>query len=67
MAKVGGQPAALVTKRTNVLVTRCFQAAGKLRQGEVLSAKARRAAALRAAGQAIEVMDEADFVQRLAL
>jgi DNA polymerase-3 subunit epsilon len=66
VAEVGGQPAALVTKRTNVLVTG-YQDGGKLRPGEVLSAKARKAAALGAAGQVIEVMDEADFVQRLAL
>jgi DNA polymerase III epsilon subunit-like protein len=66
VAEVGGQPAALVTKRTNILVTG-YQDPRKLRPGEGLSAKARKADALRVAGQAIEVMEEADFVQHLAL
>jgi len=35
-----------------------YQDARKLRPGEALSTKARKADALRAAGQSIEVMDE---------
>jgi DNA polymerase-3 subunit epsilon len=66
VAEVGGQPEAGVTRKTNILVTG-YQDARKLRPGEALSTKARKADALRAAGQAIEVMDEADFVQLLAL
>lgn len=66
VAEVGGQAAVGVTKRTDILVTG-YQDTRKLRPGEGLSAKARKAQALRAAGQAIEVMDEADFIQLLAL
>jgi DNA polymerase-3 subunit epsilon len=66
VAEVGGQPGVGVTKRTNILVTG-YQDARMLRPGEGLSAKARKAEALRSKGQAIEIMDEADFVQLLAL
>jgi DNA polymerase III epsilon subunit-like protein len=64
VASVGGQPCRSVTKGTNILVMG-YQDAGVLRPGECLSGKARRAEELRAAGQAIEVMCEADFLQHL--
>ena len=66
IAERGATPAENVTKRTSILVVG-FQDARKLRPGEALSAKARKAADLRAKGQAIEVMPEEDFFQLLAL
>lgn len=66
VAQVGGQPADGVTKRTNVLVLG-YQDARKLRPGEELSAKARKARDLRAEGREIELMGEVDFLQLLAL
>ena len=66
VAEVGGQPAPGVTKHTNILVIG-YQDARKLRPGEELSAKARKARDLRHGGQDIEVMPEGDFVQLLAL
>ena len=66
VAEVGGRPAPGVTKRTNVLVFG-YQEARKLRPGEELSAKARKANDLREHGQQIEVMPEVDFIQLLVL
>ena len=66
IAERGATPAAGVTKRTSILVVG-FQDARKLRPGEALSAKARKAADLRAKGQPIEVMPEDDFFQLLSL
>ena len=66
VAEVGGRPALGVTKHTNVLVVG-HQDARKLRPGEDLSAKARKARDLRERGQQIELMPEVDFVQLLAL
>jgi DNA polymerase-3 subunit epsilon len=66
VAEVGGRPAPGVTRDTNVLVVG-YQDARKLRPGEDLSAKARKAEALREHGQNIEVMPETDFLQLLAL
>lgn len=66
VAEVGGQPGGGVTKRTNVLVVG-YQDARKLRPGEDLSAKARKARDLRAEGREIELMGEVDFLQLLAL
>jgi DNA polymerase-3 subunit epsilon len=66
VAEVGGQPAPGVTKHTNVLVVG-HQDAWKLRPGEELSAKARKARDLRERGQEIELMPEIDFIQLLAL
>jgi DNA polymerase-3 subunit epsilon len=66
VAACGGQPADGVTKSTNILVIG-YQDARKLRPGEELSAKARKAAALRKKGQAIELLGEVDFVRMLAL
>jgi DNA polymerase-3 subunit epsilon len=66
VADVGGRPVPGVTKRTNVLVVG-YQDARKLRPGEELSAKARKARDLRERGQQIEVMPEVDFIQLLAL
>jgi DNA polymerase III epsilon subunit-like protein len=66
VAEVGGRPAPGVTKHTNVLVIG-FQDSRKLRPGEDLSAKARKARDLREQGQQIEIMPEVDFAQLLAL
>ena len=66
VAEVGGRPAPGVTQHTNVLVIG-YQDARRLRPGEALSAKARKASDLREHGQQIEVMPEVDFVQLLAL
>lgn len=66
VAEVGGQPAPGVTKHTNVLVVG-YQDARKLRPGEALSAKARKARDLREQGQQIELLPEVDFIQLLAL
>jgi DNA polymerase-3 subunit epsilon len=64
VASVGAQPQHDVNKRTNILVMG-YQNAAVLRPGECLSGKARRVEELRAAGQSIEVMCEADFLQNL--
>jgi DNA polymerase III epsilon subunit-like protein len=64
VASVGAKPCHNVTKRTSILVMG-YQDASVLRPGECLSGKARRAEELRAAGQAIEIMCEADFLQHL--
>jgi DNA polymerase III, epsilon subunit and related 3''-5'' exonucleases len=66
VAELGGQPADGVTRHTNILIIG-YQDARKLRPGEELSAKARKARDLREGGQEIEVMPEVDFVQFLAL
>lgn len=66
VAECGATAAAGVTKHTNILVIG-FQDARKLRPGEELSAKARKAADLRAKGQTIEIMPEDDFFRLLAL
>ena len=44
-----------------------FQDAVRLRPGETLSAKARKAADLRERGQQIELLPEVDFTQQLML
>jgi NAD-dependent DNA ligase len=66
VAEVGGRPAAGVTKTTNILVEG-YQDASRLRPGESLSAKARKARNLRAGGQEIELMDEVDFLRLRSL
>ncbi|HEY5520201.1 MAG TPA: exonuclease domain-containing protein [Candidatus Limnocylindrales bacterium] len=66
VAERGATPAPGVTKHTGILVMG-FQDARVLRPGATLSAKARKAAELRAKGQAIELMPEEDFFQQLAL
>ena len=66
VAEAGGRPAPNVTKHTNVLVIG-YQDARKLRPGEDLSAKARKARDLREHGQQIEIMPEDDFGRLLAL
>ena len=66
VAEKGGQAAEGVTRHTNILVVG-YQDARTLRPGESLSAKARKAADLRAAGQPIELMPEVDFLQLLEL
>jgi hypothetical protein len=53
-----------VTRQTSILVVG-YQDARKLRPGATLSAKAQKAADLRAKGQTIEVMPEDDFFQSL--
>ena len=66
VAAVGARPAVGVTKTTNILVIG-FQDAVRLRPGETLSAKARKAADLRERGQQIELLPEVDFTQQLML
>lgn len=66
IAERGATPSDGVTNRTNILVVG-YQDARKLRPGEELSAKARKAADLRAKGLPIEVMAEQDFFQLLDL
>lgn len=66
VAEVGGRPAVGVTKHTHILVLG-YQDAVMLRPGEMLSAKAQKANALRARGQEIELMGELDFLRSLAL
>ena len=53
------------TKRTNVLVIGEMDPA-RLRPGMSLSGKARKAALLQEAGQDIELMTEADFLEHIA-
>ena len=60
----GGIPEPSTTKRTNVLVLGDFNPAN-LRPGATFSGKARRAFELQDAGQDIELMTEADFLQVL--
>lgn len=62
VAERGATPADTVTRRTNILVLG-FQDARKLRPGEALSTKARKAADLRANGQPIELLAEEEFLQ----
>ena len=64
VAAVGARPCRNVTKGTSILVVG-YQDAGVLRPGACLSGKARRAEELRAEGRAIEIMDEADFLQHV--
>jgi DNA polymerase-3 subunit epsilon len=66
VAAVGARPAIGVTKTTSILVMG-FQDAVYLRPGETLSARARKAHALRERGQRIELLPEADFTQQLML
>jgi len=64
VAALGGQPAANVTKETNILVTG-YQDPGQLTHGLALSRKAQKAADLKAKGQEIEIVPEDDFVRML--
>ena len=66
VAECGGQPAANVTKRTDILVVG-FQDARKLRPGETLSGKSRKVQDLRDQGQRIELLTEPDFIQHIKL
>jgi len=61
VAKLGAQPEANVTKKTDFLVLG-QQDPGKLRPGAELSAKAQKAEELRAKGQKIELLGEDDFI-----
>jgi DNA polymerase III epsilon subunit-like protein len=62
VAKLGAQPEANVTKKTDFLVLG-QQDPGKLRPGAELSAKAQKAEELRAKGQKIELLGEDDFLR----
>lgn len=64
IAEAGGQPADSVTKKTNVLVCG-YQDMIKLADGETKSSKLRRAEALHAEGQPIEILTERDFFRSL--
>ncbi|WP_130866583.1 3'-5' exonuclease [Acidipropionibacterium timonense] len=63
-AELGAQPDAGVTKRTTILVVGDLDPA-RLTPGSVLSGKARKAAALQAAGQPIEIMTGIEFLDHL--
>ncbi|MET9132064.1 exonuclease domain-containing protein [Streptomyces antibioticus] len=62
LAEVGARPAENVTKKTDVLVS---ASQARLRPGDTLSGKAKRAQALLESGQDIEVIDEDEFLRRL--
>lgn len=64
VARAGGIPELNTTKRTNVLVIGEMDPA-RLRPGVSLSGKVRKAALLQDAGQDIELMTEADFLQHI--
>ena len=64
VARAGGIPEPNTTKRTNVLVIGEMDPA-RLRPGMSLSGKARKAALLQEAGQDIELMTEADFLEHI--
>lgn len=64
VAAAGGQPVPDVTRDTDILVV--GQPGGRLPPGAARSAKLRRAERLRAAGWPIEVISEAEFLERLA-
>ncbi|HZC99237.1 MAG TPA: exonuclease domain-containing protein [Actinomycetes bacterium] len=65
VAEVGGRSVPGVTKATQVLVVGT-QDGRRLRPGTSQSGKQRKAAQLLAAGQEIEMISEADFLERLA-
>jgi DNA polymerase-3 subunit epsilon len=65
VANFGGQPLDSVSKKTNLLVFG-EQDASKLRPGAKQSSKYEKAVSLRAAGAAIEVISEADFLTLVA-
>lgn len=60
----GGDPDEGVTKRTNILVVG-EQDLAKLAVGEAMSAKQRKAAAMRAKGADIQLISEMDFLESL--
>ncbi len=62
LAEVGAQPAENVTKSTDILVS---ASQSRLRPGDTLSGKAKKAQALLQSGQDIEVIDEDEFLRRL--
>lgn len=64
VAEAGGQPAATVTKQTNMLVCG-YQDMYKLAAGQTKSSKLRKAEHLHAAGQPIEIFTERDFFRLL--
>ena len=65
VARSGGSPEKTTTRRTNVLVVGNMDPR-QLVPGAVLTRKAKRALELQEAGQAIEIMTEADFLQHVA-
>ncbi|MEU9025952.1 exonuclease domain-containing protein [Streptomyces sp. NPDC048383] len=62
LAAVGAQPTKTMTKKTDVLVS---AAQTQLKPGDTLSGKLKSAQALLDASQAIEVVDEDEFLRRL--
>ena len=60
----GGRPAAGVTRMTNYLVVGDVDVR-KLRRGEQLTSKMKKALQLRESGSAIQVLGESDFLQLL--
>ncbi|GAA3704789.1 exonuclease domain-containing protein [Nonomuraea antimicrobica] len=65
LAEVGGQPAVGVTRKTDVLVIGT-QDPARLRPGDDQSSKSRKAEEFLAKGHQIEIISEADFLERLA-
>jgi DNA polymerase-3 subunit epsilon len=65
LAAAGGQPLPGVTRQTDMLVVGT-QDPRRLRPGTMLSGKQRKAQLLLDEGQDVEVISEADFLQRLA-
>lgn len=64
LSKVGGAPGNGVTRRTSILVVG-EQDLARLAAGDTTSSKMKKAAELRATGLNIEIIDEAEFRQRL--
>ncbi|MFI5984278.1 exonuclease domain-containing protein [Streptomyces sp. NPDC051555] len=62
LAEVGAQPTKTMTKKTDLLVSATQT---QLKPGDTLSGKLKSAQALLEAGQAIEVVDEDEFLRRL--
>lgn len=65
LADVGGQPAAGVTRKTDILVIGT-QDPARLRPGDDRSGKSKKAEELLTKGHGIEVISEVDFLERLA-
>ncbi|MEU3169518.1 exonuclease domain-containing protein [Streptosporangium sp. NPDC006930] len=65
LADVGGQPAAGVSRKTDVLVIGT-QDPARLRPGDDRSSKSKKAEELLAKGHGIEIISEVDFMERLA-
>lgn len=65
LGSVGGIPEASMNKRTNILVIGPDFYRGEVLDGDLLTGKMAKAAALRAKGHPIEIMSEDDFLRSL--